>query len=115
MREDIECYFSEWECEPSEGTDWYQGCATYPAIITWRHATCHYGQPVVLILDEPRGIGDMPPGELQVAADLVDELRSIGYQCQPMADDMEEYYWARAKERKMNELHWHPEARWVYY
>lgn len=103
----------------SEWMDWDDrypnGCISYPATISWRRAECHYGQPVIVILDKAYGPAEMPAGEIQVPPDLVDELRRIGYLCQPMPPAERRAYWRKASKPKSLQSHWHPAARVIYY
>ena len=111
----INAYHCEWEAEPPEDTDWHNGCATYPIVVTNEHPASSFRQFVILIDGEPRGPGDMPPGELQLPAaaeGLAGRLAQLGYTvCSAPVDDGWLEAWHRAP--TMQEHHWHPEARWV--
>lgn len=112
---ELEAYFSEWETEPPEGTDWTRGCATYPVTLSTNHSSSSYGQPVVIIDGEARGCGEMPPGELQIPEghdEWAERLQRAGYEvCTQRVDEWWLSCWDKATE--MEERHWHPEARWV--
>ncbi|MBC7106234.1 MAG: hypothetical protein H5T97_09860 [Firmicutes bacterium] len=105
----IEAYFCEWE------EDGY--CITYPVLVTDEHAACSYGQLIVIIDDEPRGPGDMPPGELQIPenvhADIAPRLRELGYLvCPAPVNERWLECWETAEPASG---HWHPEARLVQF
>jgi hypothetical protein len=74
----------------------------------------HYGHPVVVILGEARETGDLPPGELQVPFDILEEVRQAGYGAQPLSVEEIKGYW-RGAGRLSVKNHWHPEARLVQY
>ena len=67
---------------------------------------------------EPHGCEEMPPGELQIFAnmyeDLTPKLERIGYiVCSRAVDDS----WMRRWENgiEFDDRHWHPEARLVFF
>jgi hypothetical protein len=110
---DIKVIFSEFDgyCE-SLGRN---GCISYPANISWSLVGGKsYGRPVVVILREPRAAGDLPPGELLVPAEILDEVRQAGYSAQPLSLREIREYWREAR-RLSAGYHWHPEARLVRY
>jgi hypothetical protein len=111
-RKDIKVIFSEFDgyCETLDRN----GCITYPVTITWTGAEHHYGEPVVMILGESRLAGDLPPGELQVPFEILDEVRQAGYGAQPLSLDEIKDYWREARRLSVND-HWHPGARLVQY
>jgi len=69
---------------------------------------------VVVILGEPRTAGDLPPGELQVPFEILDEVRQAGYGAQPLSAKEIKDYWREAGRLSVKN-HWHPEARLVRY
>ncbi len=109
---DVKAIFSEFDayCEALDRN----GCITYPVTITWTAAGSHYGKPVVVILGESRDAGDLPPGELQVPFEILDEMRQAGYGVQPLSATEIKSYWQGAR-RLIVKNHWHPEARLVQY
>jgi hypothetical protein len=90
------------------------GCISYPVTITWTEEGRHYGQPVVVILGEAREAGSLPPGELQVPAEILYEVRQVGYAAQPLSPGEIKDYWREARRLSVKN-HWHPEARLVQY
>jgi len=105
----VNAYF----CEYDDG----RGCVTYPVVITDDHPAASHGKPIVLIDDEPRGPGDMPPGELQIPEDVYEELayrlRELGYLvCASPVDEEWLECWERGEPVSG---HWHPEARLVQF
>ena len=111
-RKDVKVIFSEYDryC----GTLDRNGCISYPVTITWSRGEPWYGRPVVVILSEPRTAGDLPPGELQVPAEILDEVRQAGYGAQPLSMREIKDYWREARLLSVRN-HWHPEARLVRY
>jgi hypothetical protein len=90
------------------------GCISYPATITWTREGSHYGKPVAIIFGEPRAADDLPPGELQVPFEILEEVRQAGYGAQPVSAAELKNYWQRARRLSVKD-HWHPEARLVQY
>jgi hypothetical protein len=90
------------------------GCISYPATITWTREGGRNGKPVVVILGESRAADGLPPGELQVPFEILDEVRRAGYGAQPLSPREIEDYWRGAR-LMMVKNHWHPEARLVQY
>jgi hypothetical protein len=90
------------------------GCISYPVTITWTETGRHYGQLVVLILGEVREAGDLARGELQVPAEVLDEVRKAGYNAQSLTMREIKEYWREARRLSVKN-HWHPEARLVQY
>ena len=111
-RKDIKAIFSEFDgyCKTLDRN----GCISYPVTITWSLTGEHYGQPVVVILGEAREIGDLPPGELQVPAEILEEVRQVGYGAQPLSPAEIKEYWREARRLSVKN-HWPPEARLVQY
>ncbi len=111
-RKEVKVIFSEFDayCEALDRN----GCITYPVTITWTREGSHYGQPVVVILGEARTAADLPPGELQVPAEILPELQRHGYSAQPLSVAEIKDYWREAR-RLLVKNHWHPEARLVQY
>jgi hypothetical protein len=109
---DVKAIFSEFDayCETLDRN----GCISYPVTITWSMTGQHYGQPVVVILGEARDTGDLPPGELQVPAEILEEVRQVGYGAQPLSMMEIKEYWREARRLSVRN-HWHPEARLVQY
>jgi hypothetical protein len=109
---DVKAIFSEFDayCEALDRN----GCISYPVTITWTMLDSRYGQPVVVILGEPREAGNMPAGELQVPAEILQEVRQLGYGAQPLSLGEIKDYWREAR-LLMVKNHWHPEARLVQY
>lgn len=112
MPKDVKAIFSEFDayCETLNRN----GCISYPIIITWTETGDHYGQPVVVILGETREAGNLPPGELQVPAEILHEVRQVGYGAQPLSAGEIKEYWREARLLSVKN-HWHPEARLVQY
>ena len=110
----VDVLFCEYEdfCEESGST----GCITYPATITTERAESSYGCPVVVIDGEARGPGEMPPGALQVPADMAEMLSESGYTVTACAPDIYAET-VRMYEEEGHELetHWHPQARLVQF
>jgi hypothetical protein len=108
----VQVIFSEFDtyCEDLDRN----GCISYPVTITRTIPGSHYGEPVVLILGEPRVADDLPPGELQVPFEILDEVRQVGYGAQPLSVLEIKDYWREARRLKVKD-HWHPEARLVQY
>ena len=90
------------------------GFISYPVTITWTREGLHYGKPVVIIFGEFRAADDLPPGELQVPFEILDEVRQAGYGAQPLSATEIKDYWQRARRLSVKN-HWHPEARLVQY
>jgi hypothetical protein len=90
------------------------GCISYPVTVTWTMEGSHYGKPVVVILGESREANNLPPGELQVPFEILDELRQAGYCAQPLSATEIKSHWQGAR-RLIVKTHWHPEARLVQY
>jgi hypothetical protein len=112
VSKDVKAIFSEFDayCKTLDRS----GCITYPVTITWTKTGRHYGQPVVIILGEPREAGDLPPGELQVPAEILHDVRQVGYGAQPLSAKEIKDYWREAGRLSVKN-HWHPEARLVQY
>ncbi len=108
----VKAIFSEFDayCEALDRN----GCISYPVIISWTREESNYGKPVVIILEESRAAGDLPPGELQVPFEILDEVRQAGYSAQPLSTVEMKEYWREAR-LLMIKTHWHPEARLVRY
>jgi len=111
-QKDFKVIFSEFDgyCENLDRN----GCISYPVIITWAREGCDYGRPVVVIFGESRAADDLPPGELQVPFEILDEVRQAGYGAQPLSAAEIKDYWHRARRLSVKN-HWHPEARLVQY
>lgn len=109
---DVKVMFSEFDgyCEALDRN----GCISYPVTITWTMIGRHYGQPVVLILGEVRESGDLPPGELQVPWDILQEVRLAGYSAEPLSLGEIKDYWQGARRLSVKD-HWHPAARLIQY
>jgi hypothetical protein len=109
----VKVIFSEFDayCETLDRN----GCISYPVNISWSlvGGDC-YGKPVVVILKEPRAAGDLPPGELLVPPEILDEVRQAGYGAQPLSIKEIRDYWREALRLSVRN-HWHPEARLVRY
>ena len=118
----INAYYSEYErpLSPDEPDDWPgSGCPTYPVIVTDEHATCSYGQYVILTDGQARGYADMPYGELQLTtAQMVhaDRLRSSGYEVCDVEDNTYGAWLDTLDQAPLMTEH-HPiaDARWVSY
>ena len=108
----VKAIFSEFDayCETLDRN----GCISYPVTITWTETGCHFGQPVVVILGEVREASDLAPGELQVPAEVLDEVRKAGYNAQSLSIGEIKEYWREARRLSVKN-HWHPEARLVQY
>ena len=112
-RKDVKVIFSEYDgyCETLDRN----GCIGYAVTISWSRVGGHYyGKPVVVILSEPRAADELPPGELQVPAEILDEVRQAGYDAQPLSMRDIRDYWREASRLNVRN-HWHPEARLVRY
>jgi hypothetical protein len=110
---DVKVIFSEFEnyCATLDRNV----CISYPVIISWsRVGGPYHGKPVAVILREPRLPGDLPPGELQVPAEILDEVRQAGYHSQPLSLREIKDYWREARRLNVSK-HCHPEARLVRY
>jgi hypothetical protein len=109
---DVKAIFSEFDayCKALDRN----GCISYPVTITWTETGRHYGQPVVVILGETREAGDLAPGELQVPAEILHEVREVGYKAQLFSIREIKEYWREARLLGVKD-HWHPEARLVQY
>jgi hypothetical protein len=109
---DVKAIFSEFDayCETLDRN----GCISYPVLITWNLVGPHYGRPLVLILGETREASDLPPGELQVPAEILEEVRQAGYGAEPLSVEEIKEYWREAR-LLMVKNHWHPEARLLQY
>lgn len=108
------CLFSEYEDEYDLDGDCETGCISYPVILTNEHSACSYGQFIVIVDGEPRGTGDMPPGDLQVPYQLLTQIRNQGYSAQPLTPKQSQDFWRDALDISLLG-HWHPEARLVQY
>jgi hypothetical protein len=111
-QKNVKVIFSEFDgyCETLDRN----GCISYPATITWTREGQHYGKPVVVISGEFRTAGDLPPGELQVPFEILDEVRQAGYGAQALSVEEIKDYWREARRLGVKN-HWHPEARLVQY
>ncbi len=89
------------------------GCISYPVTITWTERN-NNGKLIVIILGQHREADDLPPGELQVPFEILDEVRQAGYGAQPLSAAEIKSYWQGAR-RLIVKNHWHPEARLVQY
>ena len=69
---------------------------------------------MVVVLGEAREAGDLAPGELQVPAEILEEMRKVGYKAQPLSIREIKEYWREARWLSVKN-HWHPEARLVQY
>ncbi|MBI5584630.1 MAG: hypothetical protein HY892_12505 [Deltaproteobacteria bacterium] len=112
IHKDVKAMFSEFDgyCKALDRN----GCISYPITITWTMTGPHYGRPVVLILGKPREVEDLPLGELQVPAEILHEMREIGYGAEPLSSKELKEYWRGARLLSVKD-HWHPEARLVQY
>jgi hypothetical protein len=112
MPKDVKAIFSEFDayCEALDRN----GCISYPVTITWSMVGPRYSRPMVVILGEPREAGNLPPGELQVPAEILQEVRQVGYGAQPLSVGEIKDYWREAR-LLIVKNHWHPEARLVQY
>ena len=111
-RKDVKVLFSEFDgyCQTLDRN----GCISYPVTITWAREEGYGGKPVVMIFGESRAAGDLPPGELQVPFEILDEVRQAGYGAQPLSSGEIKDYWRGARRLSVKN-HWHPEARLVQY
>jgi hypothetical protein len=109
---DVKAIFSEFDayCQALDRN----GCISYPVTISWTMKGLDYSRPVVVILGQTREAADLPPGELQVPAEILHEVRQIGYGAQPLSVAEIKDYWREARLLMVNN-HWHPEARLVQY
>jgi hypothetical protein len=108
----VKAIFSEFDAYCKELNR--NGCISYPVTISWTETGPHYDQPVVLILGEVREVGDLAPGELQVPAEIMHEVKKVGYNAQPLSVTEIKEYWREARRLSVKN-HWHPEARLVQY
>ena len=69
---------------------------------------------MVVISGELRAAGDLPPGELQVPLEILDEVRQAGYGAEALSVEEIKDYWREARRLSVKN-HWHPEARLVQY
>jgi hypothetical protein len=109
---DIRVIFSE--CDGYCPSVDRSGCISYPVTITWSLLGNVDGRPLVVILGEAREPGDMPPGELQVPFEILNQVRQAGYGAQPLSVEDIKDYWREAG-RLAVKNHWHPQARLVQY
>lgn len=111
-QKDVKVIFSEFDgyCKTLDRN----GCISYPVTITWTGEGEHNGKPVVVIFGESRAADALPPGELQVPFEILDEVRREGYVAQPVSTREIEDYWRGAR-LLIVKNHWHPEARLVQY
>ena len=109
---DVKAIFSEFDAYC--GALDRNGCISYPVTISWTMIGPHYGRPVVVILGQTREAADLPPGELQVPAAILSEVRQNGYAAQPLSAAEIKEYWREARRLSVKN-HWHPEARLVQY
>ena len=109
---DVRVIFSECDgyCEALDRN----GCISYPVTITWSLIGNVDGRPLVVILGEAREPNDLPPGELQVPAQILHKVRLAGYGAQPLSLEEIKDYWREAG-RLAVKNHWHPQARLVQY
>jgi|UniRef100_A0A7C3V3J8 hypothetical protein len=109
---DLKVIFSEFDgyCETLDRN----GCISYPATITWTREGPHYGKPAVIIFGRFCAADDLPPGELQVPFEILDEVRQAGYHATPLSAAEIKDYWQGARRLSVKN-HWHPEARLVQY
>jgi hypothetical protein len=112
MHKDVKGMFSELDgyCE---GLD-RNGCVSYPVTISWNTTGPHHGRPVVMIMGQVREAGDLPPGELQVPAGILQQVREMGYDAQPLSVEDLKGFWREARLLEVKG-HWHPDARLVQY
>jgi hypothetical protein len=112
MHKDVKAMFSEFDgyCEKLNRN----GCISYPITISWTRTGPHYGRPVVVVLGQIREAGDLPPGELQVPEEILNEVRQVGYGAQPLSIEETKDYWREARLLIVKD-HWHPDARLVQY
>ncbi len=111
-QKDFKVIFSEFDsyCETLDRN----GCISYPVTITWTEEGRRYGKAMVIILGEPSPVDDLPPGELQVPFEILDEVRQAGYNAQSVTTTEIKDHWQRAR-RLCVKNHWHPEARLIQY
>jgi hypothetical protein len=111
-RKNVKVIFSEFDsyCKTLDRN----GCISYPVTITWTEVGQNYGKLVVVIRGEFHAAGDLPPGELQVPFEILDEVRQAGYGAEALSEEEIKDYW-RAARRLSVKNHWHPEARLVQY
>lgn len=111
-RKDVRVIFSEFDgyCQPLDRN----GCISYPVTITWSSPGLQPEKPVVVILGQSRAAADLPPGELQVPFEILDEVRQAGYGAQALSAKEIKDYWRGARRLSVKN-HWHPEARLVQY
>lgn len=112
----VKAYFCEFEDQHEVGGEHITGCITYPVTITTASSASSHGHPVIVIDGEPRGVADMPSGELQLPDAVYDDLRPvldrIGYRvCDGCIDDSFADAWEAAGPAE----HWHPGARLVQF
>jgi hypothetical protein len=112
MHKDVKAIFSEFDgyCEKLGRS----GCISYPITISWKTMGPHNGRPVVMILGKVREAGDLSPGELQVPSGILQQVREMGYDAQPLSPEEIKEYWRGARLMLVKD-HWHPEARLVQY
>jgi hypothetical protein len=112
MLKDVKALFSEFDgyCEALDRN----GCISYPVTISWNVAAPHDGRPVVLVLGKVREAGDLPPGELQVPLEILNQLQEAGYAAQSVSAEEIKGYWREAR-LMLVKNHWHPDARLVQY
>ena len=111
-RKDVKVICSEFDgyCENLDRN----GCISFPVTITWNRSGQHHGNPMVVVLGEFRAASDLPPGELQVPFEILDEVRQAGYGAQAVSLEEIKDYWRGARRLSVKN-HWHPEARLVQY
>ena len=111
-RKDVKVVFSEFDgyCETLNRN----GCISYPVTVTWTGVGQPDGKPVVVVLGKTCAASDLPPGELQVPFEILDEVRQAGYGAQPLSLLEIKDYWREARRLSVKN-HWHPEARLVRY
>jgi hypothetical protein len=109
---DVRVIFSE--CDGYCQTLDRNGCISYPVTIAWSLLGNANGRPLVVILGEAREPSDMPPGELQVPAEILQEVKQAGYGAQQLSLGEIKDYWREAG-RLAVKNHWHPQARLVQY
>jgi hypothetical protein len=109
---DVRVIFSECDgyCEALDRN----GCISYPVTITWNLVENVDGRPLVVILGDAREPDAMPPGELQVPFEILNEVRQAGYGAQQLSVRDIKDYWREAGWLHVNN-HWHPQARLVQY
>jgi hypothetical protein len=109
---DVRVIFSECDgyCEALDRN----GCISYPVTITWSLLGNVDGRPLVVILGDAREPNAMPPGELQVPFEILNEVRQAGYGAQQLSVRDIKDCWREAGRLQVNN-HWHPQARLVQY